>query len=155
MAETERMKDGGAVITSTANDRVKRAVALRDLALRNLETAELRAVEVNSAGNPALRDFVLAEYAAAGAWYDSIAAASRLAARGEINPHVAERMHYPRGYWDLVSPAAARYSLDSYLVLALIHQESLFDLSNRCQPFRITIWNADASLFANLEVIFC
>lgn len=30
MAETERMKDGGAVITSTSNDRVKRAVALRD-----------------------------------------------------------------------------------------------------------------------------
>ncbi|MCX5752629.1 MAG: RNA methyltransferase [Candidatus Krumholzibacteria bacterium] len=30
MAETERMKDGGAVITSTGNDRVKRAVALRD-----------------------------------------------------------------------------------------------------------------------------
>lgn len=30
MAEAEGMKDGGAVITSTANDRVKRAVALRD-----------------------------------------------------------------------------------------------------------------------------
>jgi soluble lytic murein transglycosylase len=117
--------------TGLAQFHLLRAVALRDLALRNLETAELRAVEVNSAGNPALRDFVLAEYAAAGAWYDSIAAASRLAARGEINPHVAERMHYPRGYWDLVSPAAARYSLDPYLVLALIHQESLFDPNAR------------------------
>jgi soluble lytic murein transglycosylase-like protein len=104
-----------------------RAVALRDLALRDLEAVELRAVENNSAGNPALRDFVFAEYTAAGAYYDAIIAATRLAARGEINPYVAERMRYPRGYWDLVSPAAARNSLDPYLVLALIHQESLFD----------------------------
>ncbi len=104
-----------------------RAIALRDLALRDLEAQELRAIEDNSAGNPALRDFVLAEYIAAGAWYDAIGAAARLSKRGEIGPHVAERIRYPRGYWDLVDQAAARNSLDPYLVLALIHQESLFN----------------------------
>ena len=108
-----------------------RAVALRDLGLRDLEAAELRAVDNYAVGNPALRDFVLAEYPAAGAYYDAINAATRLAARGEINPYVAERMRYPRGYWDQVSPAAARNSLDPYLVLALIHQESLFDPAAR------------------------
>jgi peptidoglycan lytic transglycosylase len=108
-----------------------RVVALRGLGLRELEAAELRAVENDSAGDPALRDFVLAEYPAAGAWYDAITAATRLAARGEIDPHLAERMRYPRAYWDLVSPAAARNSLDPYLVLALIHQESLFNPNAR------------------------
>ena len=104
-----------------------RAIALRDLALRDLEAPELRAVEDNSAGDPALRDFVLAEYIAAGAWYNAIAAATRMSAHGTINPRVAERIRYPRGYWELVSSAAARNSLDPYLVLALIQQESLFN----------------------------
>ena len=117
--------------TGLAQFHLIRAIALRDLALRDLEAAELRAVEAHAAGDPALRDFVLAEYAAAGAYYDSIATAGRLAARGELNPHVAERMRYPRGYWDLVSPAAANNGLDPYLVLALIHQESLFDPNAR------------------------
>jgi soluble lytic murein transglycosylase len=104
-----------------------RAIALRDLALRDLEAQELRALEDSSADDLALRDFVLAEYVAAGAWYDAIVAATKLSGRGEINPHVAERIRYPRGYWDLVEPAATRNSLDPYLVLALIHQESLFN----------------------------
>jgi soluble lytic murein transglycosylase len=117
--------------TGTAQFHLMRAIALRDMALRDLEAPELRAVESNSAGNPALRDFVLAEYLAAGAYYDAIAAATRLAAHGELNLHVAERMRYPRGYWDLVSPAATRNNLDPYLVLALIHQESLFDPNAR------------------------
>ncbi len=104
-----------------------RAIALRNMGLRDLETPELRAVEKNSASDPALRNFVLAEYLAAGAWYEAITTATLLGTRGEINPHVAERMRYPRGYWDLVSEVAARNSLDPYLVLALIHQESLFN----------------------------
>ncbi|HEX3409166.1 MAG TPA: transglycosylase SLT domain-containing protein [Candidatus Binataceae bacterium] len=113
--------------TGLAQFHLLRAVALRDLTLRDLEAAELRAVEANAAANPALRDFVLAEYSAAGAYHDSIMAATRLAARGELNPQVAERMRYPRGYWNLVSEAAARNALDPYLLLALIRQESLFD----------------------------
>ncbi|HVC43598.1 MAG TPA: transglycosylase SLT domain-containing protein [Candidatus Binataceae bacterium] len=108
-----------------------RVLALRALGLRDLEAPELRRLADDSAGNPALRDFVLAEYAAAGAWYDGIVAATRLSARGELNTDVAERMRYPRGYWDLVSGAAAANHLDPYLVLALIHQESLFNPAAR------------------------
>lgn len=104
-----------------------RAIALRDLGLRELEGPELRAVEAHSAGNPALRDFVLAEDLAAGAWYDAITTATRLTARGEISPPVAERLRYPRGYWSEISQVAASNNLDPYLVLALIHQESLFN----------------------------
>jgi len=117
--------------TGPAQFHLVRAIALRDLSLRELEAPELRAVEEHSAGDPAIRDFVLAEYAAAGAYYDAIVAATRLSARGELNPRVAERMRYPRGYWDLVSQAAARNGLDPYLVLALIHQESLFNPNAR------------------------
>jgi soluble lytic murein transglycosylase len=104
-----------------------RAIALRDLGLRELEAPELRAVEAHAAGNPALRDFVLAEDLAAGAWYDAITTATRLTARGEINLAEAERLRYPLGYWDQVSQVAASNNLDPYLVLALIHQESLFN----------------------------
>ena len=104
-----------------------RAIALRDLGLRELEAPELRAVEVHAAGNAALRDFVLAEDLAAGAWYDAITTATRLTARGEINLAEAERLRYPRGYWEQVSQVAASNNLDPYLVLALIHQESLFN----------------------------
>jgi soluble lytic murein transglycosylase-like protein/outer membrane protein assembly factor BamD (BamD/ComL family) len=117
--------------TGLAQFHLIRAIALRDLALRDLEAVELHAVQDHAAGDPALRDFVLAEYAAAGAYYDSITTATRLAARGELNPHVAERMRYPRGYWDLVSSSATTNNLDPYLVLALIHQESLFDPNAR------------------------
>jgi soluble lytic murein transglycosylase len=117
--------------TGPAQFHLVRAIALRDLSLRELEAPELRAAEEHSAGNPAIRNFVLAEFAATGAYYDAIVAATRLSARGELNPRVAERMRYPRGYWDLVSQAAARNSLDPYLVLALIHQESLFNPNAR------------------------
>lgn len=108
-----------------------RALALRDLGMRDLEVAELRAVEDHAAGDPALRAFVLASYPQAGAYHEAITTATRLAARGELDPHVAERVRYPRGYWDLVSAAAARNNLNPYLVLALIHQESLFNPNAR------------------------
>jgi peptidoglycan lytic transglycosylase len=117
--------------TGLAQFHLVRAIALRGMALRNLETGELRALQKYSAGNPALREFVLAEFAAAGAYYDAIVDATRLAAHGQIDPHVAERIRYPRGYWHLVAPAARRNSLDPYLVLALIRQESLFDPNAR------------------------
>ena len=40
---------------------------------------------------------------------------------------VAERVRYPRAYWDLFSSASTRLALDPYLVLALSRQESLFN----------------------------
>src|SRR6516165_1371922 len=51
----------------------------------------------------------------------------RMVARGEIDPATAERIRYPRGFWDLVAAAASHNQLDPYLVAALIRQESLFN----------------------------
>jgi soluble lytic murein transglycosylase len=104
-----------------------RIAALRDLGLRKLEAPELRAVEDHIGGNSALRKFVLAELQSAGAWYDAIQMSVRMVARGEIDPATAERIRYPRGFWDLVAAAASHNQLDPYLVAALIRQESLFN----------------------------
>jgi soluble lytic murein transglycosylase len=104
-----------------------RVIAFRTLGLRDLEAGELRALEAGGWGGAAMRNFILCEFQAAGAWYDAIGMATRMAARGEIEAAAAERIRYPRGFWDLVSGAAARNQLDPYLVAALIRQESLYN----------------------------
>jgi soluble lytic murein transglycosylase len=104
-----------------------RVAALRDLGLRELEAPELRAVEGHIGGNGELGKFVLAELQSAGAWFDAIQIAIRMAAQGQIDPATAERIRYPRGFWDLVAAASGRNQLDPYLVTALIRQESLFN----------------------------
>ena len=104
-----------------------RVSALRDLGLRELETPELRAVESYIGANRELQRFVLAELQNAGAWFDAIQMAVRMAARGEIDRSTAERIRYPRGFWDLIAAAADHHRLDPYLVTALVRQESLFN----------------------------
>jgi soluble lytic murein transglycosylase len=104
-----------------------RVVALRSLGLRQLEAAELHALGEYALRNPSLREFMLAEYGAAQAWYDGIMAAAKMAARGELDPAMAERLRYPRAYWDLIAAEAERNSLDPFLVLSLARQESLFN----------------------------
>jgi len=106
---------------------LSRIAALRELGLRELEPPELRAVENYSGSDNALRKFVLWEFQNAGAWFDAIRLAMQMAARGELEPEAAERIRYPRGFWDWVTSAARRNQLDPYLVVALIRQESLFN----------------------------
>src|SRR5207247_7065847 len=74
-----------------------------------------------------MRRFVLAGFAKAGAWYDAIVVATRMEKHGQLGHDVAERVRYPRAYWDLVQNASNRLALDPYLVLALARQESLFN----------------------------
>jgi soluble lytic murein transglycosylase len=52
-------------------------------------------------------------------------------ARGEVYATTAERIRYPRGYWELVSGEATQKGLDTWLVAALIRQESLYNPSAR------------------------
>jgi soluble lytic murein transglycosylase len=104
-----------------------RALALKQLGLQALEVGELRRLEPASDRIESLRSFLVHEFQAAGAWYDAIRAAIRMAARGEIDHWQAEHIRYPRAFWDLVKPAAERMRLDPYLVLAVIRQESLFN----------------------------
>jgi len=123
--------DAPAVADPAAQFHLARVVMLRTIGLRRLEAAELRALADYAGGNPSLRQFMLAEYGAAGAWYEGIVAATKLSARGEIDAAMAERMRYPRAYWDLIAGAAERNALDPFLVLSLTRQESLFNPSAR------------------------
>ncbi len=118
---------GEPTVDGPAQFHLTRALALRELGLRELEPAELSELAQDTDHNPSLRDFVLAEFQASGAWYDAIVMATRMAKRGELGTFVAERIRYPRAYWDLIAATSSRDSLDPYLVLAIIHQESLFN----------------------------
>jgi soluble lytic murein transglycosylase len=106
---------------------LSRVAALRDRELKELEPAELRAIGAEAGGNLALRNFVLAEFQAAGAWYDAIQLSTQMVKQGQLDPLIAERIRYPRGYWDLVSAAASRNRLNPYLIAGVIRQESLFN----------------------------
>ncbi len=106
---------------------LSRIDAMRSVGLKELEAGEFRALESESAGDPNLRAFVLAGLISAGAWYDAIGAAVRMEKRGDLGPAEAERIRYPRAYWNLFSSAARQRSLDPWLVLALARQESLFN----------------------------
>lgn len=114
-------------VAGPAQFHLDRALALKAIGLNRLEAPELRALGPYLGSDSGLRNFVLGEYESAGAWYDGVVAATRLSERGELDPRVAERMRYPRGYWNEVSSAARLNQLDPYLVLALIRQESLFN----------------------------
>lgn len=102
-----------------------RVAVFRAIGLRELEPAELTVLADDK--DPAIRNWVLAEMQAAGAWYEAIQLATAMLARGEIYPAMAERIRYPRGFWELVSGQAAHNQLDPWLVAALIRQESLYN----------------------------
>ncbi|HSR57265.1 MAG TPA: transglycosylase SLT domain-containing protein, partial [Candidatus Binataceae bacterium] len=106
---------------------LERALALRALGLRDLEPGELKQLQADTAQQPALRSFVLAGLQSAGAYHDAIVAASAMEKRGEVDHAVAERVRYPRAYWELVMANASRNGLDPYLVVALMRQESWFN----------------------------
>jgi soluble lytic murein transglycosylase len=95
--------------------------------LSELEPGELKALAEDGGNSLEMRRFVLAGFAKAGAWYDAIVVATRMEKHGQLGHDVAERVRYPRAYWDLVHGASNRLSLDPYLVLALARQESLFN----------------------------
>jgi peptidoglycan lytic transglycosylase len=113
--------------SAAARFHLSRALALKSLGLSDFEPAELRALDGTAASDPRMRSFVLAAFQSAGAWYDAIVAAARMARHGRLNEAVAERVRYPRAYWDMFDEASRKHSLDPYLVLALARQESLFN----------------------------
>jgi len=106
---------------------LSRILALRALGIPELEAGEYRVLEEASAAEHSLRNFILAGLQSAEAWYDAIIASTRMSKNGHLNAEVAERIRYPRAYWDLFSKASQSKSLDPWLVLALARQESLFN----------------------------
>ncbi len=116
-----------AVPGSPAAFHLSRVATLKALGMADLEPPELRALAAEGPTDPRLRDFVLAELQRTGSWYEAIEIAVRLEKRGSLDPSMTERLRYPRAYWDLIAPAASGETLDPYLVLALVRQESLFN----------------------------
>lgn len=117
---------GTPVATGAAGFHMARLQALRALGIKELQPDELKALAEESSTSE-MRRFVLAGYASADAWYDAIEAATHMERTGQLSQDVAERVRYPRAYWDLFQPASSRLGLDPYLVLALARQESLFN----------------------------
>ena len=106
---------------------VDRVLALRELGLKDLESGELKQLESHPTSDPDLRNFVLAGLQSAGAYYDAIVAASHMEKVGELSHAAAERVRYPRAYWNLIAAKADGDGLDPYLVVSLMRQESWFD----------------------------
>ncbi len=123
-------------VSAAAETHLARWQALNTLGLKDLEPYELEAIESKSGNLPGVRIFVLAGLDKAGAWSEAIQQATVMAKRGQIESDVAERVRYPRAYWDLFHRAAEQRSLDPWLVLALARQESLFN------PYATSVSNA-------------
>jgi len=119
--------DASLTVSGVAEYHMARLRTLRALGLKELEPEELKALEEHAGGTIEMRRFVLAGFASADAWYDAIVAATHMEKNGQLSHPVAERVRYPRAYWDLFSSASTRLALDPYLVLALSRQESLFN----------------------------
>ena len=118
---------GVPAVSGVAEYHMARLQTLRALGLKEFEPGELKALGEYASGTTELRRFVLAGFASADAWYDAIVAATHMEKNGQLSHPVAERVRYPRAYWDLFSSASMRLGLDPYLVLALSRQESLFN----------------------------
>jgi soluble lytic murein transglycosylase len=108
-----------------------RADELAALGLKRQTANELLALVKFAREQSSLRNFVLVELQAAQAYYDAIMVAVEMEQRGELDSAAAERLRYPRAYWDWIGPIGARIGLDPYLLLAVARQESLFNPNAR------------------------
>jgi len=127
---------GSPAVSGAAEYHMARLNTLRAMGLKELEAGELKALEEHGADRSEMRRFVLAGFASADAWYDAIVAATHMEKIGQLDHATAERVRYPRAYWDLFHTASTQRALDPYLVLALARQESLFN------PYATSVSNA-------------
>jgi soluble lytic murein transglycosylase len=118
---------GAPAVSGAAEYHMARLQTLRAMGLKEQEAGELKALEARGGDRSEMRRFVLAGFASADAWYDAIVAATHMEKIGQLDHSTAERVRYPRAYWDLFHSASTRLALDPYLVLALARQESLFN----------------------------
>lgn len=104
---------------SLTGPHAERARALADLGMRRFARRELEALPSDVS-----RHELIDAYQSIGA----VSAALRVARDVWRDPtSTPPRPLYPLGYWDVVRPAALRESIDPFLVVSLIRQESLFD----------------------------
>jgi len=103
---------GTPAVSGVAEYHMARLQTLRAIGLKELEPGELKAIEERAGGTLEMRRFVLAGFASADAWYDAIIAATHMEKNGQLSHDVAERVRYPRAYWELFSSASTRLALD-------------------------------------------
>jgi soluble lytic murein transglycosylase-like protein/outer membrane protein assembly factor BamD (BamD/ComL family) len=114
-------------IDGAAGFHLTRVNELAALGLKRLMAGELLALSSFANHQQNLRDFVLVKLQAADDYYDAIMVAMKMEQRGELSPSTAERLRYPRAYWDWVTAIGARAGVEPYLLLAVARQESLFN----------------------------
>ena len=106
-------------------DYLERAELLRVLGMRSHAEAELvRAERLNANDTPALR-VVRDHYEHAGILNRALVLSVRIFAAEGDEMEIAKV--YPSYYWDQVAAAATEASVDPYLVLSVIRQESFFN----------------------------
>jgi len=95
--------------------------------LFGLAREELKAVERNRAGDLATMRYLLQAYPAV----DGFAAAqhllSQLGRAAGLSDDARQQLQYPLAFWTIVISAAARHTVDPFLIEALMRQESRFD----------------------------
>jgi len=114
---------------------LERVQELAALFLYSLALAELDLVAEALPNTPRYWLWLSRVYRALGGYYQSVKLALRLvshyAPQQMALPWEVLKLAYPLNYWGYVREAAERYGLDPYLVLAVIHRESLFDRLSR------------------------
>ncbi len=104
-----------------------RARELRALSLDSLAVAELDEINARTKATGRLRTLLLREYFRSRAYGRSLS----IAAQAPLSQSERDFYRYPLAFWDLIQQKAQERDLDPYLVLALIRQESLFDIRAR------------------------
>jgi soluble lytic murein transglycosylase len=104
-----------------------RARALSALSLHQLAVAEIDEVNRRAKAPDKLRALIMREYFNSQAYGRSLAMAQQL----PYSHSDRDLYRYPLAYWDAIRRKTVERGIDSYLVLALIRQESLFNARAR------------------------
>jgi soluble lytic murein transglycosylase len=104
-----------------------RARALSELALHGLAVAEISAIESIAGTDNGMRLYLSREYFKNRAYRRSLALATQLPA----SESERDLYRFPLAHWQTIQRIAQERELDPHLILALIRQESLFDVRAR------------------------
>jgi len=99
-----------------------RAQKLAEILLNRLARAELDAIKAEEDDLP-LKLILVQEYARNGAYDRSVVLANQIPGLNKDR----NQLRFPLAYWDSIQKKSQEHSLDPYLILALIRQESLFN----------------------------
>ena len=102
---------------------LSRAQELAEISLNQLAVTELDEIRNSSNDDLPTKFTLIREYARNGAYGRSVALANQIPSPSdELN-----RYRYPLAFWETIQKITEERSLDPYLVVALIRQESMFD----------------------------